>query len=255
MVESPYFDEYKQQAEKLATTLLDLQDEDGSFSAWWIEPDYEYDEDYLLTFYSGETILALLDYYKKTNQQRSLDAAIKAQEHYLVEYVDKIEENYYPAYVPWHTLSLYSLFYLTKDVRYAQAVFTLNDKLIQEMLQYPGDDVPTDYVGRFYNPKFPQYGSPHSASDGVYLEGLVYAYDLAKQVGDMAHTKAYLEALQVGLFNLKVLQYEPEEAYFVEHPERVIGSVRFSAGDNRIRIDTTQHMLDALSKLSEIVSN
>jgi hypothetical protein len=44
----------------------------------------------------------------------------------------------------------------------------LNDKLLDEMLVFESDIL--DIVGRFYNPEFPQYGTPHSASDGVYTE-------------------------------------------------------------------------------------
>ena len=38
-----------------------MQHDDGSFDAWFIEPDYEYDEDSLLRFYSGEGMLGMLD--------------------------------------------------------------------------------------------------------------------------------------------------------------------------------------------------
>jgi len=131
---SPILDTYKTQADKLAQTILDLQNSDGSFNPWWIEPTYAYDKEYLLTFYSGEGILGLIEYYLRTREQRRLDAAIKAQDYYLDRYVTQINENYYPAYVPRHTLSLYNLYILTQDARYADAIFTLNDKLIDEML-------------------------------------------------------------------------------------------------------------------------
>ena len=47
-----------------STNILSLQNEDGSFNAWYIEPDYDYNEERLLRFYSGETILALIDFYE-----------------------------------------------------------------------------------------------------------------------------------------------------------------------------------------------
>ena len=110
LVASPFFDEYADLAEGLAETILRMQQADGSFRAWWIEPDYAYDEDYLLTFYSGEAILALIELFMKTQNTRRLDAAKKAQTFYLVRYVEQIEQWYYPAYVPRHTMSLYRLY-------------------------------------------------------------------------------------------------------------------------------------------------
>jgi len=45
--------------------ILSLIDKKGEFHPWLKEPDYEYDKDYLLTFYSGEAILSLVEYYEK----------------------------------------------------------------------------------------------------------------------------------------------------------------------------------------------
>lgn len=193
---SPLYDEYEEIAEKALATVLSMQDDTGAFDARYIEPDYEYDEDYLLTFYSGEAILALLELYKKTQNPEILAAARLSQDFYLTRYVDEIEERYYPAYVPRHTMALTTLYTITNEQKYADAVFVLNDKLITEMLHTDTDE-PTDLLGRFYNPEFPQYGTPHSASDGVYVEGLVYAYELARALHDTGHVQQYSNALHL----------------------------------------------------------
>jgi hypothetical protein len=52
LVESPFAAEYTQEIEKLTNTILALQDEQGLFVPWYIEPNYAYDADYLMTFYS-----------------------------------------------------------------------------------------------------------------------------------------------------------------------------------------------------------
>ena len=103
LVYSPFFDDYKGEATKLANSILSLQGSNGSFEPWYIAPDYGYDADYLLTFYSGEAILSLVEMYDKTGNNSYLDAAIKSQEFYLDRYVTNLEKNYYPSYVPWHT--------------------------------------------------------------------------------------------------------------------------------------------------------
>lgn len=134
LIASPYFEQYSGHAEKLANAIHSLQMPDGSFRAWYKAPTYKYDEDYLLTFYSGEGILALLEYYLKTKNVKRRDIALLSQDYYLQAYVDHIEENYYPAYVPRHTISLYHAYQITQEKKYADAIFLLNDKLIDEML-------------------------------------------------------------------------------------------------------------------------
>lgn len=247
LVYSPFFEEYSDEAEKLANTILALQNPDGSLEPWSIEPSYAYDKDYLLTFYSGEAILSLVEYYLGTNDTVYLDAAVKSQDYYIDEYVTHLTENYYPAYVPWHTQSLNALFKITGDEEYANAVFVLNDELfkIQNQDGEPYDDM----LGRFYDPSHPEYGTPHSSSDAVYTEGLVYAYELAKLVGDREHEEEYKRAIILGVYNLVHLQFRGSNMYYLEHPERVVGAMRYNVQDNRIRIDTTQHVIDAFMKL------
>ena len=107
----------------------------------------------------------------------------------------------------------------------------------------------TDEVGRFFNPATPQYGTPHSSSDGVYTEGLAYALDTAIRSGDAAREKRYREALHLALRNLISLQYTAEEAASFEHPTWVRGALRTKRGSDYIRIDTTQHTMDAFRKV------
>jgi len=246
LVYSPFFDEYEDQAQKLAEGILTLQDkETGAFKAWYIAPSYEYNEDYLLTFYSGEALLALIEYYEKTNDIKWLDAAKLSADFYIDRYVTHLDENYYPAYVPWHTISFNKLYKIVGEQKYADAIFIMNDKLLE--LQDT-----TGLVGRFYNPEYPQYGSPHASSDGVYTEGLAYAYEIAKIVGDKNHTRTYKEAIKIAFNNLEWLQYKEEVPQFDIDPARYVGALRTKADSLDIRVDTTQHAVDAFSKILEV---
>ncbi len=248
LVASPHFESYRDEAEKLVRSIELLQTPDGSFSSpWYREPDYEYDADYLLTFYSGEAILALMEYVEKTEDARAYAIAVRVQDFYITHYVTNLEENYYPAYVPWHTASLALLYERTKNKKYADAVFVLNDKLleIQDTERF---------VGRFYNPATPQYGTPHASSDAVYTEGLAYAYGVAKMTGDAARTARYHDAIVLGIHNLESLRYEPRFWYFDdgEASERLRGGIMTNACSRWIRIDTTAHAIDGLTKILEV---
>ena len=241
LAHSPFFNDYQDQAMKLANCIFSLQNPDGSFEPWFIEPDYVYDADYLLTFYSGEAILSLVEMYIKTNNSFYLDGAIESQDFYIDKYVVHLEDNYYPAYVPWHTQSLNKLYNITGNQTYADAVLILNDKLLE--LQNTGG--PPEHLGRFYNDSTPQYGSPHSSSDGIYTEGLAYAYEIAVHLNDTNHQEKYTNAIMLGVQNLISLQYNSSD-------KKINGAIRCTVDDLRIRIDTTQHTIDAMRKILEI---
>lgn len=241
LVYSPDFELHRDRAGALANGILALRNPDGSLRPWLREPDYEYDAGYLMTFYSGEAILALVEYADRIDDPGLLELARRSQEYYLGEYVTRLDENYYPAYVPWHSQSLSRLYALTGDRRYAEAVFTLNDKLLE--LQ-DGSDHP----GRFYNPETPEYGSPHASSDAVYAEGLAYALELAEQTGDSGRSRSYRRALELALRHLIRLQYKQADVAGITRPDRAVGGLRTSDTDPRIRIDNVQHAIDAYTK-------
>jgi hypothetical protein len=242
IVYSPFYEDYQLKAYKLANCILDLQNDNGSFNAWYIEPDYFYDEDYLLTFYSGESILGLVELYLKTNDTRYLNASIKSQNYYIKKYVKEIEEYYSPTFVPWHTISLAKIYEIKLNSSYVEAIISLNDKLIEIQ-----DDDNVSVLGRFYDPDYPEYGSPHSSSDGVYTEGLAYAYEIAKLTNDSYHIDSYRIGIILGVHNLINLQYDSKD-------EKINGAIKYSIGDNRIRVDSTQHAIDALNKVLEVFS-
>ena len=240
LVYSPFFYDYQEEATKLANSIFSLQNTNGSFEPWYIAPDYEYDEDYLLTFYSGEAILSLVEMYNKTNDNIYLNAAVKSQDFYIDRYVVHLEDNYYPAYVPWHTQSLNKLYKITGEKKYADAIIVLNDELlkIQDTNDYPS-------LGRFYDPMHPEYGSPHSSSDGVYIEGLAYAYEIARLINDTKHQNKYKIGIMLGVHNLISLQYGSSD-------DKIDGAIRYNIDDYHIRIDTTQHTIDAFRKILDV---
>ena len=247
LVASPYFKKYEVEAGQLAEGILKLQNSDGSFEPWYIEPEYEYNKAYLLTFYSGEALLALVEYYEKTGDTKYLDAARLSAEFYILAYADNIEYNYYPAYVPWHTMALNKLHRITSDEQYINAIFVMNDKLL-ELLDRD------EYVGRFYNEETPQYGSPHASSDGVYTEGVAHALDAAKRAGDEEHIELYSEVLRLSVSNLMRLQYS-EYAFPSYIPsENYVGAIKVRIDSRWIRVDTTQHTIDAFTKVLEVLN-
>ena len=251
LVASPLYDKYKKQVERVKRAVLRSINKDGSMNPYLVEPPYPYQWDYLLTFYTGEALVSLIELYEKTLDAELLAIIKKSQDFYIDKYVRQIEKNYYPAYVPWHSISLNKLYKITKDKKYAQAVFIMSDKLL-EMQDRTSD------IGRFYNPATPEYGAPHASSQGVYVEGLVYALELAELLGDKARIAAYREAVDLGFLNLISLQYTAENSAHFPAPERAVGGFRIArpavevpfapVEGAEIRIDSIQHTMDGMRK-------
>lgn len=248
---SPSFDDYRAEADALAAGIVALMNEDGALKPWYIpSPTSETGETRLLYFYSGEALLGLVEQYERTGDARWLEAAERGQGWYLGEYVDRMAENYYPAYVPWHTMSLFKLHRITGNPRYAEAIFALNDRLLELQHTVPGDR--PDCLGRFYQPHLKHYGTPHASSTGVYMDGLTYAFELARDLDDAARAERYRRAIVLAVHNLINLQYKGADMYYVEHPERVKGAIRTDAVRNRIRVDNTQHALDGMIRALDL---
>ncbi|MGH8646726.1 MAG: hypothetical protein ACREX4_20615 [Gammaproteobacteria bacterium] len=241
---SPLYDERRRQAEALAATIKHMMAPNGSFSPWF-RGRSDLPPDRALTFYSGEAILALLEFADRSGRNDILDDARRAQNFYIHEYVTNLKVNYYPAYVPWHTMSLHSLFLRSCERRFAEAAFVLNDKLleIQDTLAY---------AGRFFNPRYFQYGAPHSSSDGIYTEGLAYAYELARMLGDEPREGIYGRALERAVENLRSLQVTLPDSQEISNRPRSLGLVRTRHGSSLSRIDNTQHAIDAFRKVIRI---
>ena len=100
-------------------------------------------------------------------------------------------------------------------------------------------------LGRFYSYSYPEYGSPHSSSDGIYTEGLAYAYEIAKLINDSNYQNKFKTGIILGVYNLINLQYNNSN-------DKTNGAIRYSNDDYRIRIDSTQHAVDSFRKINDI---
>ncbi len=242
LVASPFFADYSATARSLADGILETQNADGSFDPYFVFPRYSFDWPYSMAFYSGEATLALVEYYEKVGEKEYLDAAVKAQDFYVGLYVPPVLPNYYPACVPWQTLALCRLYRITGNERYAAAVFTLNEKLIE--IEETGKN-----PGRFFNPDLERYGGTHSSSDGVFTESLAWALELARLKKDAAREKLFRRAIALSVGNLVSLQYDKEPFRLAPGQRSVVGAFRVRDNDGHIRIDSVQHIIDAYDKI------
>ena len=59
----------------------------------------------------------------------------------------------------------------------------------------------------------------------------------------------------MALSNLDNLQYRGERMYFVPCRDCVEGALRVSAANNRVRVDSTQHAVDAFLKIDALLND
>ena len=229
----------REELAKLRRFVEEMQNEDGSFRTFLDPPDRNDNQ----FFYPGEALLALIMLYERDRDPELL-RRVKAGFGYYRAFF-RADRN--PAFVPWHTQAYCLLHDQTDEAEVADFVFEMNDWLLG--MQETGTDAP-EIRGDFFDPSRPEYGPPHASATGVYLEGLIEAWRLARKLGDAARAEAYRRSIVLGLRMLRQLQFRaPEDMFYSTRRERIEGGLRTAIFDNTIRIDNVQHGLMAIYRV------
>jgi hypothetical protein len=243
ILESPFARSWNEELAQLRRTINTLWQPSGAFKTFL----HPIDRNDNQNFYPGEALLFWATSLQKNRDEVLLSQAIKSFHYYRSHF----RKNSNPAFVPWHSQAALILFKLTGNVEIRDFIFEMNDWLLQH--QQWGGSVDLDHWGRFYSPGTPEYGPPHASATGVYLEGLVDAFALSREVGDTRRATSYRQTIERGIRSLAQLQYHDDlDAYYVSQKERVIGAIRTESYNNEIRIDNLQHGLMALLKYRDI---
>ena len=241
IMDSPGREEFSRELTMLAAGIESLVDDKLGFRTFFFPAERDGDN---WNFYSGE---ALLFWAEAVRRGMSFAPSVErcAAVSRCCRKIHFKKRN--PAFVPWHTQACTSLFAHSGRREFAKFVFEINDWLLP-MQQW--DDLPPDLPGRFYNPGRPDYGPPHAASTGAYMEGLADATALARALGDPTRLSAYEQALQRGLRSLRQLQFRDQhDTYYISKKNRVLGALRTETYDNAIRVDSAAHALLAAIKI------
>lgn len=229
----------------LRAFLQAMQRDTGRFACFLRPPGREED---CQNFYPGEALLALMRLWQASGDPVLLDRVAAGFAHYR----DWHRAHRNPAFVPWHTMALCLFHAATGRQDAAAFVFEMNDWLLG--LQQ-GEGAPADVRGEFFDPARPGFGPPHASATGVYLEGLVEAFALARALGDTARAEAYRRAILAGLRSLRQLQFRhASDMFYIAGRKAVLGGLRSSGFDNTLRIDNVQHGLMAIFRVLELFS-
>ena len=235
--------DYNNYLTSLTNLVYHLHNADGSFQTFYIPESLNTNQ----YFYPGETMLALMVLYEKTHDKRYIDTVKQSFDFYQDYYRKKMN----PAFIPWMSMATYKLYKETGDGNYSSYIFEINDWLLQ--IQNKKCDAP-ERLGEFYAPEHPEYGPPHAASTGIYIEGLSYAYALAKELNDTGRMESYKEAILLGTRSQLQLQFSEDEASARSDARFVLGGIRTSTSNSAIRIDNNQHTIMAFINVGRVLS-
>ena len=241
ILESPSGAEFGSELKMLARGVSSLADDENGFRTFFFPPERDGDN---WNFYSGEALL-----FWAEARRRGLTWA-PPLERCTAAFAccrDRHRRARNPAFVPWHTQACVSMFLQTGRREFADFALEISDWLLP-MQQWGG--LPPDMWGRFHDPRRPEFGPPHAASTGAYLEGLADALALARGLGDGARASAYERSVERGLRSLRQLQFRDDrDAFYVSRKKRVLGALRTEVYDNTLRLDSAAHALAAAVKL------
>lgn len=241
IVEHPNRAAFAAEEAALRRTVAHLWQDDGSFRTFYKPKD----RNDVQNFYPGEALLLWAVLYRESGDAELLQRILRSYRYYRVWHL----KNRNPAFIPWHTQAYYIVWTQTRDPELRDWIFEMNDWLLG--MQRPAWVVYPDTDGRFYDPTRP-FGPPHASSTGVYLEGLIDAHQLAKEVGDAERAETYRRAIVRGLRSALQLEFADQiDMFYVPRRDRdrVRGALRTTVYRNEIRIDNVQHVLMALQKI------
>lgn len=245
LIEHPYRSkEFKRQERRMLAMMDHLWQPSGEFITLY-KP---HTRGRAANFYPGEALLTWSFLLEEKLDKKLLKQFMKSFAFYREWHLDPKNRN--PAFIPWHTQAYYKVWKLTGDDKLKDFIFLMNDWLIEQMMCWEGQRY-DDAKGRYYNSKV-NYGSPHASSTGVYTEGMIDAWCLARDVGDEARQERYRRAIVRGTRSIMQLTYLSEdETYGCPQPEMILGGVRTTVYNGAIRCDNVQHYLMGLLRVLE----
>lgn len=243
LIESPARASFAEQEAALLRLTKKLWGPSGRFETFY-KPKERNQEASLHNFYPGETLLAWSFLYESEEDPALLDMTMKSFRHYKSWHL--AHRN--PAFIPWHTQAYFTFWKKTKSDELKDWIFEMNDWLV-DVMQANSRVAYDDTLGRFYSPKR-SYGVPHASSTGVYLEGLIDAFALARSIGDKEHEEKYRRAIVLGLRSSMQLQFQDDiDMFYVSDKSKLRGGMRTTVYDSSIRVDNVQHVLMGVQKI------
>jgi hypothetical protein len=188
---------YRDKAKGLASTLLFLQNDNGSFEQSY--PDGKTMSSQTLSEEGNAAwaILGLEKYATETGNITYRAAAFRAQHYYLQLFNKTGTMLSLAPTIPWYTLSLSALYRSTGNLSYAEAVVSLNDYLLSFQ-----DRVNSDTLGKFTINQRSVCANSSLYCTALCTRSLLSAYQIVTLLNDTTHQTSFRIAALAGLHHL-----------------------------------------------------
>lgn len=226
---------------QLGRYIQQAQLEDGQFIHQRSYPEGER-LDFVSQYYPGEALLALVRLYALDQQDGWLDTAEKGA-YYLINVRDKGLSADELIHDHWLLYALNELYRYRPDPSYLSHALRIAQTISQSQNRAPAF---ADYLGSYYDP-------PRSTPTATRTEGLMAAYQLARDFGYEEEARSILETMHLNVAFQLQTQFRPESVLYLEDPQRSLGGFHRSLTNFEIRIDYVQHNISSLLGVSQIL--
>jgi len=140
------------------------------------------------------------------------------------------------------------MYLLTGNDEYKDLIFAINDRTLIAYEQNARYQVYPDYDGMLA----PKPGSMGNNSvTAASLEALADAAIVAKKAGDMDRYRRYQKVIRHATAFLLRLQYLPENTYYIQERQRVVGAFKNDMVNTRVWMDSVWHLTSAFIKIQQ----
>lgn len=202
-------------------------------------------------FMPGQFLLPVTYFYRDTKDtfyKDIFDKAFAVYEPNLYETMDFGPEWHTPYAPAWFTQPFTQMYLLTGEKKYADIIFAINDRVALAYDTNARHQVYFDYDGMLA----PKPGSMGNNSvTAASLEALTDAAITAKKAGDTVRYKRYQEIIKRSTAFLLRLQWIPENTWYIQDREKVIGGFKNDMINSRMWMDSVWHLTSAFIKIQQ----
>ena len=218
--------------EGLGLTLLDMIDADGKVFRRYDEAVRAKKVKKEPLYYPGETMLALMQLYRKTKDDKWLDAAKKIGDRQVKSY--RKDRFQWPDH--WVMQALYRLWQVTHNDVYADFAYQMATHSSSQQYGHLWTPWP-DYRGAWRRSS----DVPRTTRAGSRAEAIRAVVNLAWERGDDA--RIWEDSLLMAARHLSEQQYRPDNTWWMNNPSDAMGCYPMGIVDVSCRIDNNQHAL------------
>ncbi|MCU0662172.1 MAG: hypothetical protein MUC50_07570 [Myxococcota bacterium] len=202
-------------------------------------------------FEPGQLLVGVSAAYHNTQDsayKTYFDEVYGAYEKALYESMHLGNGLYIPYAPAWFTQPTADMYRQTKANRYRNFIYRINDRVAKLYDLNARDQLHYDLDG-VLSPKRDFFGNTSIVA--ACLESLIDGAITAKLDGDTARYDAYTKVIRRTVAFLLRAQFLPENTYYVEHRERVLGGFKRDMIDTTSWMDNVWHLTSALVKLQK----